>query len=177
MTIAVRRDSFCGKMSACNNMMQYGIPYSLTTLHTEAPESPEFRGGPGVVRGGLPHREGLPQSAHRRHRRAARRRSTRCAIARSFSKRNGISVETLDLSEFFGRINRMKDNDDAAQAKLAAIKKYVDYQRHARDALLKMAKLGAVIDGWMATDRSDHQRRAVLDLDGRISSASCPARS
>jgi L-fucose isomerase-like protein len=34
MTIAVRRDSFCGKMSACNNMMQYGISYSLTTLHT-----------------------------------------------------------------------------------------------------------------------------------------------
>ena len=36
MTIADRRDSFCGKMSACNNMMQYGIPYSLTTLHTES---------------------------------------------------------------------------------------------------------------------------------------------
>src|SRR5271167_3391010 len=26
MTIAFRRDSFCGKMSACNNLMQYGIP-------------------------------------------------------------------------------------------------------------------------------------------------------
>ena len=38
MTIATRRDSFCGKMSACNNMMQYGINYSLTTLHTEASE-------------------------------------------------------------------------------------------------------------------------------------------
>src|SRR3974390_1701577 len=42
MTIAVRRDSFCGKMSCCNNMMQYGIPYSLTTLHTETVQSPEF---------------------------------------------------------------------------------------------------------------------------------------
>ena len=31
MTIASRRDSFCGKMSACNNLRQYGIPYSLTT--------------------------------------------------------------------------------------------------------------------------------------------------
>ncbi len=43
MTIAVRRDSFCGKMSACNNMMQYGIDYSLTTLHTESLSSPEFK--------------------------------------------------------------------------------------------------------------------------------------
>ena len=42
MTIADRRDSFCGKMSACNNLKQYGIPYSLTTLHTEAPDSAEF---------------------------------------------------------------------------------------------------------------------------------------
>src|ERR1035438_6051500 len=43
MTIAVRRDSFCGKMSACNNLMQYGIPYSLTTLHTESLSSEEFK--------------------------------------------------------------------------------------------------------------------------------------
>src|SRR3954471_16404832 len=43
MTIAVRRDSFCGKMSCCNNMMQYNIKYSLTTLHTETVQSPEFK--------------------------------------------------------------------------------------------------------------------------------------
>src|SRR5580698_8175402 len=42
MTIAARRDSFCGKMSACNNLRQYGIAYSITTLHTESPSSPEF---------------------------------------------------------------------------------------------------------------------------------------
>jgi L-fucose isomerase-like protein len=43
MTIAWRRDSFCGKMSICNNLQQYRIPYSLTTLHTEAPCSAEFK--------------------------------------------------------------------------------------------------------------------------------------
>src|SRR5271165_6714044 len=42
MAITHRRDSFCGKMSACNNLKQYGIPYSLTTLHTETPDAPEF---------------------------------------------------------------------------------------------------------------------------------------
>jgi len=26
MTIRDRRDSFCGKMSACNNLTQYGFP-------------------------------------------------------------------------------------------------------------------------------------------------------
>src|ERR1700761_1137122 len=43
MGIAFRRDSFCGKMSICNNLKQYGIPYSLTTLHTEAPDSSTFK--------------------------------------------------------------------------------------------------------------------------------------
>src|SRR3981189_349683 len=43
MTISHRRDSFCGKMSACNNLKQYGIPYSLTTLHTVSPSSAEFK--------------------------------------------------------------------------------------------------------------------------------------
>src|SRR3974390_338244 len=42
MTILHRRDSFCGKMSACNNLRQYGIPYSLTRLHTVAPDSQDF---------------------------------------------------------------------------------------------------------------------------------------
>jgi L-fucose isomerase-like protein len=61
----------------------------------------------------------------------------------------GISVETLDLSEVLGRIDRMKDTDEAAQAKLAAINKYVTTIGVPPAALMKMAKLGAVIDQWM----------------------------
>src|SRR5947199_3179336 len=38
MTIAFRRDSFCGKMSACNNIRQYGYPYSISTLHNVSPD-------------------------------------------------------------------------------------------------------------------------------------------
>ena len=63
---------------------------------------------------------------------------------------NGISIETLDLSEVLGRIARMKDGDESAQAKLAAIKQYADSSNVPAAALLKMAKLGAVIDQWMA---------------------------
>ncbi|MFY9745232.1 MAG: fucose isomerase, partial [Acidobacteriaceae bacterium] len=42
MKITDRRDSFCGKMSTCNNLMQYGIPYSITAKHTVQPSSAEF---------------------------------------------------------------------------------------------------------------------------------------
>src|SRR3984885_11197498 len=43
MFIRDRRDSFCGKMSVCNNLTQYGLPYSLTRLHTVDPKSASFR--------------------------------------------------------------------------------------------------------------------------------------
>ncbi len=71
MTIASRRDSFCGKMSACNNLRQYGIPYSITTLHTESPDSPEFAKDLEWFCRRLPRGEGISQLARRRHRRSS----------------------------------------------------------------------------------------------------------
>src|SRR5450631_4489331 len=149
MTMKFRRDSFCGKMSACNNLMQYGIPYSITTLHTESPESPEFAkdlqwfaGVCRVVNGFRNLRVG-----------AIGARPTAFNTVRYSEKileSQGISIETLDLSEVLGRIGRMKDDDELAQAKLASIHKHVDSSNVPAAALLKMAKLGAVVDQWMA---------------------------
>ena len=148
MTIATRRDSFCGKMSACNNLMQYGIAYSLTTLHTESPASAEFKADLEwfsavcrIVKGLKNLRIGAIGA------RPAAFNTVR--YSERIMETSGISVEPIDLSEIFGRIQRMKDSDDAAQAKLAAIKKYVTTMGIPEAALLKMAKLGAVIDGWM----------------------------
>jgi len=149
MTIAFRRDSFCGKMSACNNLRQYGIPYSITTLHTESPDSPEFArdlqwfaGVCRVVNGFRNLRVGAIGA------RPAAFNTVR--YSEKILEANGISIDTLDLSEVLGRIDRMKDTDDVAQAKLASIKKYVDSKDVPVTALMKMAKLGAVIDQWMA---------------------------
>ncbi len=149
MTIAFRRDSFCGKMSACNNLRQYGIPYSITTLHTESPDSPEFArdlqwfaGVCRVVNGFRNLRVGAIGA------RPAAFNTVR--YSEKILEANGISIDTLDLSEVLGRIDRMKDTDDLAQAKLASIKKYVDSTDVPVTALMKMAKLGAVIDQWMA---------------------------
>src|SRR5437763_3843216 len=150
MTNAFRRDSFCGKMSACRNLKQYGIPYSITTLHTEAPDSPEFAADLQwfaatcrVVNGFRNLRVGAIGA------RPAAFNTVR--YSEKILEANGISIETLDLSEVLGRIDRMKDTDDAAQAKLASIKKYVDSKDVPERSLMKMAKLGAVIDQWMAS--------------------------
>jgi L-fucose isomerase-like protein len=149
MTIAHRRDSFCGKMSACNNLRQYGIPYSITSLHTESPDSPEFAKDLQwfaavcrVIAGFRNLRVGAIGA------RPAAFNTVR--YSEKILEAHGISIETLDLSEVLGRIERMKDNDALAQSKLAAIKKYVDSSNVPEAALLKMAKLGAVVDNWMA---------------------------
>jgi L-fucose isomerase-like protein len=148
MTIRDRRDSFCGKMSACNNLMQYGIPYSLTTLHTEAPDSDVFKKDLlwfvavcRVVRGLRGLRVG-----------ALGARPTAFNTVRYSEKileANGISTITMDLTDVLGRVDRMKDDDPAAVDKLTAIKKYVSTIDVPASALLKMAKLGAVIDKLM----------------------------
>jgi len=148
MAITHRRDSFCGKMSACNNLKQYGIPYTLTSLHTEAPDSPEFAkdlewfaGVCRVVKGLRGLRVGAIGA------RPAAFNTVR--YSEKLLEANGISVETLDLSEVLGRISRMKDTHHAAVEKLESIQKYVTTSAVPEAALLKMAKLGAVVDEWM----------------------------
>jgi L-fucose isomerase-like protein len=148
MTILHRRDSFCGKMSACNNLRQYGIPYSLTRRHTVAPDSEEFQEDLAwfaavcrVANGMRNLRVGSIGA-----------RPTAFNTVRYSEKlleASGISTETLDLSEVFGRIARLKDGDSGVQAKLSEIRKYVSTTNVPDAALVKMAKLGYVIDDWM----------------------------
>jgi L-fucose isomerase-like protein len=148
MTVRDRRDSFCGKMSVCNNLTQYGIPYSITSVHTELPQSDSFRRDLewflSVCR--------VTKGVRRLRIGAIGARPTAFNTVRYSEKileANGISVETLDLSEVLGRIGKMKDADPVAQQKLAAIRRYVSTNNIPEAAMLKMAKLGAVIDGWM----------------------------
>jgi L-fucose isomerase-like protein len=148
MTIEDRRDSFCGKMSACNNLKQYGIRYSLTTRHTESPSSPEFAhdlewflGVCRVVKGLRRLRIGAIGA------RPAAFNTVR--FSEKLLEASGISVEPIDLSEIVGRINRLKDDDPGVQAKLSAIRAYVPTDGVPKPSLVKMAKLGAVVDAWM----------------------------
>jgi L-fucose isomerase-like protein len=148
MTIASRRDSFCGKMSACNNLRQYGIPYSLTRLHTVSPDSAEFQTDLAWFAAVCRIANGL------RNLRVGSIGARPAAFntvrySEKLLEAQGISVETVDLSEILGRIARLKDTDASVEAKLAEIRKYVPTAGVPESALIKMAKLGAVIDGWM----------------------------
>ncbi|NMB11801.1 MAG: fucose isomerase [Firmicutes bacterium] len=148
MSIAHRRDSFCGKLSVCNNLRQYGIPFSLTSRHTVAPDDPLFAEDlqwfaavcrvvktlDGARIGAIGTR---PPNF------------TTVRYSEKLLEAAGISVEPLDLSEVFGRIDRLADNDASVQAQLSEITNYIPTKGVPESALLKMAKLGLVIDRWV----------------------------
>ncbi|MGI6083598.1 MAG: L-fucose/L-arabinose isomerase family protein [Limnochordia bacterium] len=143
-----RRDSFCGKISVCNNLRQYGIRFSLTQRHTLAPSSPEFRqelqsfsAVCRIVRGLRGARIGALGA------RPAKFNTMR--YNEKLLERHGISVEPLDLSEAFGQADRLSDTDGAVQSKLAELKAYVPAEDVPETALIKMAKFGLVIDRWI----------------------------
>lgn len=152
MSIRDRRDSFCGKMSVCNNLRQYGIPFTLTRRHTDAPDSATFQRDLEdfavtcrVVRGLKNLRLGALGA------RPAAFNTVR--YSEKLLEQAGVSIETLDLSELFGWIGRMGDDDAPVQLKLKEIQTYVIAKSIPPAALLKMAKFGVAVDQWMQKTR------------------------
>lgn len=143
-----RRDSFRGKMSATNNLRQYGIPFTLTRLHTCSPTGKSFAqdlAGFAVTCRVLRALRGLRIGALGT--RPVAFNTVR--YSEKLLEQAGISIETLDLYELLGWVNKMSDNDRAVKAELAAINEYVATRNVPPASLLKMAKFGVAVDGWM----------------------------
>lgn len=148
MLMGGRRDSFCGKISVCNNLWQYGIRNTLTSLHTVAPASESFKSDLKafaatcrIVKGLKSVRVGVLGA------RPVAFNTVR--FSEKLMEHAGITVETLDLSEVFGRINRMSDEDPKLKAKLDTIRGYVATQGIPPESLTKMGKFGVVVDDWL----------------------------
>ena len=153
-----RRDSFCGKISVCNNLRQYGIPFTLTGNHTVSILSDEFRADLRsflaqcrVVRGLRRARIGAVGA------RPNAFNTTR--FSEKLLQSAGISVSTLDLSEVFGWAGRLADDDKRVQAKIEEIGGYASVAQVPGSSLLRMAKLAVVLLDWM--DRNDLDASAI----------------
>ncbi len=149
-----RRDAFCGKISVCNNLRQYGIPYTLTTFHTDEILSDSFRRDLTdflavcrVVRGLRKARIGAVGA------RPGAFNTTR--YSEKLLQAAGISVTTLDLSEVLGEAARISEHDPRLDRKLAEIHGYADASGVPPEALARMAKLAVVLEEWMAQNDLD----------------------
>jgi len=148
MSIKNRRDSFCGKVSACNNLVQYGIPFSLTADHTMNPLTEEFEeeirwfaSVCRVVKGLRNCRVGALGA------RPAAFSTVR--YSEKLLQESGITIETLDLSEAFGRAEALSDSSAEVKQRVKNILEYAPCKGIPNSAILRMARLGIVMDRWI----------------------------
>jgi L-fucose isomerase-like protein len=141
-------------MSVCNNLSQYGIRHSLTTLHTVDPASASFRSDLRsfgaccrVARGLKGARIGAIGA------RPAAFNTVR--YSEKLLEASHISVETIDLFEMFGRANQLKDSEPRVKAKLREIQRYVSCGGVPAKSLLKMARFGVAVDQWIHENALD----------------------
>lgn len=149
-----RRDAFCGKISVCNNLRQAGIAYSLTTQHVVHPTDASFRTDLAnflavcrVVRGLRGARLGAVGA------RPGAFNTVR--YSEKILERNGISVTTVDLSEILGQADKLGEGDSRLQAKIEEIKAYADATAVPPPKLTQMARLGVVLDDFVAAEHLD----------------------
>lgn len=143
-----RRDAYCGKISVCNNLRQYGYRFSLTRHHTTSLLSHLFRGDLidfftvcRIVGGMRRVRIGAVGA------RPNAFNTTR--YSEKLLETAGISVNTIDLSEVFGNAARIADDDARVRQRVDQIRGYAESSSAPIDALLKMAKFALVVDDWM----------------------------
>ena len=147
--LARRRDSFCGKISVCSDLRQYGFSYSLTERHTIAVQSEAFRADLDrfvrtckVTNGMRTARLGAIGT------RPDAFKTVR--YSEKLLEASGIAVSVIDFSEVFGKAGKLTDDHTRVTGKLDEIKAYIRHGSAPADRLVKMAKLGVVIDDWMA---------------------------
>ncbi|MDR3118000.1 MAG: L-fucose/L-arabinose isomerase family protein [Mediterranea sp.] len=149
-----RRDAFCGKLSVCNNLYQYGIPFTDTTLHTYSIHSP-------LLLQDI-HRFGAVCRVVNRIRNArigaigARPAGFQTVRAsEKILQRAGITVVPVDLSEIIGKADAIGDTDSTLLDRINEIHNYATVPVGYEKKLMKQAKFGLAVEEWIAANSID----------------------
>lgn len=146
-----RRDAFCGKLSVCNNLYQYGIKFTDTIYHTYSLDSKEFTKDilrfAGICRvvNGL---KGLRVGA-------IGTRPIGFQTMRASEKllqQSGITVVPVDMSEIIAAANKMKNDDPPVIEKVKAIQEYGSCGKVAKEKIARQARFGQAVENWIAAN-------------------------
>ena len=167
-----RRDAFCGKISVCNNLYQYGIPFTDTSLHTYSIYSPllakdlnRFAAICRVVNG-------------LRHCRIGQI-GTRplgfntCRASEKLLQRSGITVVPADLSEILFAAQKIADDDPKFTEMCQRIEGYAEVPENYREKLSLVAKFGVAVEAWI--EANDVQAVAIQCWDSLEQNYGCAA--
>ena len=150
-----RRDAFCGKISVCNNLYQYGIPFTDTTYHTYTLESELFDkdleyfagvcrvvNGLGSARiGAIGARPGAFQTMR---------------YSEKLLQEYGITVLPVDLSEIFAFAERFAPGSPEMKRKVKEIREYGRIpERIKQEQIERQAAFSLAVGKWVADNQID----------------------
>ncbi len=142
---ALRRDSFCGKLSMMDVFFQNDIKFTTLRPHVVSPTSPRFTANidhfDRVCRvvGGL----------RRMRVGALGARTTPFKTVRVDEvalQRRGVTVETLDLADVLGRVRKVAPNSAAYRDKAAKLHAYTSFAAVPAAPMDNLVRLGVVLD-------------------------------
>ncbi len=165
-----RRDAFCGKISVCNNLYQYGIPFTDTTLHTYSIYSE-------LLAQDINHFAAICRVVNGlRHCRIGQI-GTRplgfntCRASEKLLQRTGITVVPADLSEILFAAQKIGDDDPRFKAMCERTASYASVPDEYRDKLSKQAKFSVAVEQWIADN--DVQAVAIQCWDSLEQNYGC----
>ena len=143
-----RRDAFCGKLSVCNNLYQYGIRFTDTIYHTYSLDSEEFTrdllkfaGICRVIKGMTGLRVG-----------AIGTRPIGFQTMRASEKllqKYGITVVPVDMSEIIAAADKIDEKDSIVEKKVKEIQAYGNCKAIHGDKIAKQARFGLAVENWI----------------------------
>ncbi len=147
MDLANRRDAFCGKLSICANLYQYGIRFTNTTQHTSCIDSESFTTDLQRFSGVCDVVTGLKGARIAQFgTRPAAFNTVR--YSEKLLQKSGITVVPVDMASLIARCDTFKDAD--AAERLAEIRNYGRIADDIKDeSVMKSAKLSLAIEKFM----------------------------
>jgi len=177
VTLDKRRDAFCGKLSVCNNLYQYNIPFTDTTFHTYSIHSETlkqdldyFAGVCRVVNGLRRARIGAIGA------RPAGFQT--CRASEKILQATGITVVPVDLSEILGAAGKIDKASPRLKERLDAISAYAKVPAAYANKLALQAAFGLAVDDWVAENEVDATAIQCWDsLEKNYGCAACVSMS
>jgi L-fucose isomerase-like protein len=173
MAVKYRRDAFCGKFSVMDVFCQYGLKFTALKPHTVKPSSERFKANVDyfdrvcrVVNG---VRDMVVGAIGARTTAFKTVRADEIAL-----QRNRITVETLDLSEVFGRVKALSIRNAACKEKAAFLRDYASWRGVPDKAFSALVRLGVVLDSIIEDYRMDAVAlRCWLEMQTQLGISPC----
>nr|WP_319483196.1 fucose isomerase [uncultured Cohaesibacter sp.] len=173
-----RRDAFCGKISVCNNLYQYGIPFSDTTSHTSDITGAEFRAD--LLRFAATCRTVKGLKGARIGSIGARTPAFQTVrYSEKLLQASGITVVTCDMSEIIAGAKALSDDDAAVKERVEALHAYGTIGSCiSKGSVLRQAKFTETVNRWMAENECDASAiQCWTSIQDNFGCASCATMS